>query len=363
MKDITLHKRPETPRLNFNLPDELQCGLPTEERGLARDAVRLMVSDKTTDQISHTHFHALDQYLKAGDVLVINTSGTLKAALEANLLDGTKIRIHFSTRMDAQHWVVELRQVNGQSNQRYFGGKSGQVLTLPNGGTLQLLKPYYSDNTLDSNKKHLQLWESYLDLPIPIEDYLDHFGKPIKYQYLKTSYPAAYYQTIFATQMGSAEMPSAGRAFTPELITRLIAKGVQILPVLLHTGVASLEISDRPYDEFFEVTPTTAESLNLARKSGRRIIAVGTTVVRALESAIQSNGTFQATSGWTNVIVTPQKGAPSVDGLLTGFHEPKASHLLMLEAIAGRPHLKLAYQEAIRTKYLWHEFGDLHLIL
>ena len=132
---------------------------------------------------------------------------------------------------------------------------------------------------------------------------------------------------------------------------------------MLHTGVASLEIGDKPYDEFFKVPATTADSLNLARKKGRRIIAVGTTVVRALQSAINPDGVFQAASGWTDVIVTPKKGARSVDGLLSGFHEPKASHLLMLEAVAGRQHLKVAYREAIQEKYLWHEFGDLHLML
>lgn len=363
MKVISLNKKPVTDRIDFHLPDELQCGLPTEERGLPRDGVRLMISDKQTHQITHTHFNKLDQYLKAGDVLVINTSGTLKAALNATGVDGTQIRIHFSTRINDQQWVVELRQVNNQANQRYFDGQIGDLFKLPNGGTLRLIRPYYGHKPSSSNHKHLQLWESKLDLPISIEAYLDQYGQPIKYQYLKPSYPTAYYQTVYATQMGSAEMPSAGRAFTPELITRLIAKGVQILPLILHTGVASLEIGDKPYDEFFKVPYTTVESLNLARKNGQRIIAVGTTVVRALESAILPNGVFQAASGWTNVIVTPQRGAPSVDGLLSGFHEPKASHLLMLEAVASRQHLKLAYQEAIKEKYLWHEFGDLHLML
>ena len=350
---------PVSDRLDFHLPDELQCGLPTEERGIQRDKVRLMVSDKKTDEITHTFFHSLDQHLNPGDVLVINTSGTLKAALETTPLNNRQIRVHFSTRLRADQWIVELRQVEAQSNRRFFAGKSGMVFHFPNGGSIKLLQPYYRQ----VSKSHLQLWKVKLDLPTTIENYLEQFGRPIKYQYINTNYPSAYYQTVYATEMGSAEMPSAGRAFTPALITRLVAKGVQILPLVLHTGVASLEIGDKPYDEFFKVPSTTAEGLNLARQHGRRIIAVGTTVVRALESAIDNEGIFQPASGWTDVVVTPQSGAPSVDGLITGLHEPKASHLLMLEAIAGRRHLEVTYREAVKSKYLWHEFGDLHLIL
>lgn len=364
MKVIAINKKTQPSQLDFHLPDELQCGVPTEERGIDRDDVRLMISNKRTDRIAHTHFHQLDQYLKAGDVLVINTSGTLKAALEAVMPNGNRVRVHFSTKTKEQHWVVELRQIEGKANRRYFGGKSGDRLHLEDGGTIELLRPYYSASALKaSGNRHLQLWEVQLELPLSMETYLEQYGQPIRYQYINTNYPPSYYQTAYVTEMGSAEMPSAGRAFTPALITRLVAKGVQVLPLILHTGVASLEVGDRPYDEFYKVPDSTTESLNLARKTGRRIIAIGTTVVRALESVIQPDGTFHPASGWTDVIVTPEKGARSVDGLLTGFHEPNASHLLMLEAIAGRKHLGIAYQAAIKEQYLWHEFGDLHLII
>jgi S-adenosylmethionine:tRNA ribosyltransferase-isomerase len=163
--------------------------------------------------------------------------------------------------------------------------------------------------------------------------------------------------------MGSAEMPSAGRAFTPELITRLVARGVQVAPLLLHTGVASLEEHEPPYEEFYRVPLETARRVNAARAAGKRVVAVGTTVVRALESVTDEEGGTHPGEGWTPLVVTPERGIRAVHGMLTGLHEPRASHLAMLEALAGRRHLEVAYAEALTAQYLWHEFGDLHLIL
>jgi S-adenosylmethionine:tRNA ribosyltransferase-isomerase len=163
--------------------------------------------------------------------------------------------------------------------------------------------------------------------------------------------------------MGSAEMPSAGRAFTPELITRLIAQGVQFAPLILHTGVASLEEHEPPYEEYYRVPAASARLINNARAAGRRILAVGTTSVRALETVADTDGSVHAGEGWTDVIITPQRGLHAVDGLLTGLHEPRSSHLSMLSALAGFDHLRKAYGEALSQGYLWHEFGDLHLIL
>src|SRR5262249_11678535 len=153
------------------------------------------------------------------------------------------------------------------------------------------------------------------------------------------------------------------RAFTPELMTRLIAQGVQIAPLLLHTGVASIENHEPPYEEYYRVSLATARVVNEARATGRRVIAIGTTVVRALETVTDESGVAHPGEGWTSLIITPERGVRAVDGLLTGLHEPRASHLAMLEAICGREHLRLAYAEALRERYLWHEFGDLHLLL
>jgi S-adenosylmethionine:tRNA ribosyltransferase-isomerase len=168
---------------------------------------------------------------------------------------------------------------------------------------------------------------------------------------------------VYATERGSAEMPSAGRPFTPELITRLVARGVQIVPLVLHTGVASLEKNESPYEEFYNVPVETARAANAARGEAKHVIAVGTTVVRALETLADADGTVFAGEGWSDLVITPQRGLRAVNGLLTGLHEPHATHLAMLEALAGREHLQIAYAEALRERYLWHEFGDSHLIL
>ena len=176
-------------------------------------------------------------------------------------------------------------------------------------------------------------------------------------------WPLDTYQNVYAREPGSAEMPSAGRPFTSELVTRLVAKGVGVSPLVLHTGVSSLEANEHPYPEWYRVPPATAARINDTRRDGGRVIAIGTTVVRALETVVDARRVVHAGSGWTDVIVTPERGASAVDGLLTGWHEPEASHLQMLEAIAGRELLDLAYTEASRAGYLWHEFGDVNLLL
>ncbi len=176
-------------------------------------------------------------------------------------------------------------------------------------------------------------------------------------------WPLRYYQTVFGREPGSAEMPSAGRPFTDAMVTELVTSGVAVVPVLLHTGVASPEAHERPYPEQFAVPAATARTVNDRRAGGGRIIAIGTTVVRALESAVGTDGMVHASAGRTELVVTPQRGVRVVDGLLTGFHEPAASHLDMLAAIAGRPLLDACYAEAASQRYLWHEFGDVNLLL
>jgi S-adenosylmethionine:tRNA ribosyltransferase-isomerase len=207
------------------------------------------------------------------------------------------------------------------------------------------------------------LWLATLDLPGPLDDYLAQYGFPIRYKYVKQAWPSEYYQTVYATEPGSAEMPSAGRAFTPELLTRLVAKGIQIAPLILHTGVASLEKHEPPYEEFYHVPLETARLVNATHAAGKRVIAVGTTVVRALETVTDAEGVIHPGEGWTRLVITPERGLRAVNGLLTGLHEPEASHLAMLQALAGLEHLEVTYAEALKQGYLWHEFGDLHLIL
>ncbi|MFZ0545866.1 MAG: S-adenosylmethionine:tRNA ribosyltransferase-isomerase [Candidatus Promineifilaceae bacterium] len=360
--------------LDFELPESLEAGEPPEARGLARDKVRLMVSHYIDDRITHHDcFCEFDSYLKAGDVLILNTSGTLPAALTAEGNDGTALELHLSTRLpetvvlpegidpaESELWVVELRLKEDGRTSPFLTAAVGDVVGLPEGGSARLLAPY-SLPTGDQNE--VRLWTAELTLPDCFDSYIQQHGYPIRYNYVHQAWPLSYYQTVYANEPGSAEMPSAGRAFTSRLVTRLVARGVQIAPVLLHTGVASLEAHEPPYAEFYRVSPESAGLINAARREGRRIIAVGTTAVRVIESVTDEVGLTHAGQGWTELVITPERGIWGVDGLLTGFHEPEATHLAMLEALTGRRHLALTYREALKQKYLWHEFGDLHLIL
>ena len=244
----------------------------------------------------------------------------------------------------------EGEEKTGPLSRRERAGVRGARLLLPGGALAQLLIPYR-----DSKR----LWIAQLSLPLPLTDYLRRYGRPITYSYIKEPFPLAAYQTVYARDEGSAEMPSAGRAFTRRMLACLRRSGVALAKIILHAGVASLESHERPYEEWYEVPLRTAERVRRAN----RVIAVGTTVVRALESSVDRNGEVIASRGWTDVVITPERGVKVVDGLLTGFHEPRASHLKMLEAIAGREHIENAYREALQHGYLWHEFGDLHLIV
>ncbi|NUP22899.1 MAG: S-adenosylmethionine:tRNA ribosyltransferase-isomerase, partial [Streptomyces sp.] len=192
-------------------------------------------------------------------------------------------------------------------------------------------------------------------------------GRPIRYSYTERDQPLSAYQTVFALPSadgaGSAEMPSAARPFTVRMVTELVSRGVQFAPITLHTGVASAEAHEPPYPERFAVPEASARLINAVRAGDGRVVAVGTTAVRAVESATDADGVVRAREGWTDLVVTPERGVRVVDGLLTGLHEPEASHLLMLEAVAGAAAIDRGYEAALRELYLWHEFGDVHLIL
>jgi S-adenosylmethionine:tRNA ribosyltransferase-isomerase len=344
---------PRVAGLSFALPPALEASAPPEARGLTRDAVRMMVAHRHDNSVAHATFSDLPSVLEEGDLVVVNTSGTLAAELAATDPNGRPLVVHLSTELPAGLWTIELRR----EGQPYFAGRAGDHLTLPVGGQVSLLSPYAG------HEAGVRLWVASLSLPEPLLGYLSTHGSPIRYGYVQGSWPISMYQNVYATEPGSAEMPSAGRPFTPEVLTRLIARGVGVTPLLLHTGVASLEAAEAPYPEYFRVTPTTARRVNETRRGGGRVIAVGTTVVRALETVVDDRGEVSAGRGWTETVVTPDRLVRSVDGLLTGWHEPEASHLAMLEAIAGRDLLERSYRAAVAEEYLWHEFGDVHLVL
>ncbi len=351
--------------LDFALPPELEASEPPEARGMKRDEVRLMVSYRTDNRVQHTQFNMLGKFLSAGDLLVINTSGTMNAALPATREDGTPLELHLSTHLPADLWVVEVREKSTGATHPFYGMRAGESLRLPNGAQVTLHVPYRPEqrNAFNDYMRHIRLWIATLSLPCSVADYLALYGFPIRYGYVKQEWTTDYYQTVYVTEVGSAEMPSAGRAFTSHLITQLIAQGVQITPLLLHTGVASLEEHEPPYEEYYRVPVETARLVNETRLAGKRVIAIGTTVVRALETVTDSSGTTHPGEGWTREIITPQRGIRAVQGLLTGLHEPRATHLAMLAALANQKHLQVTYAEALHERYLWHEFGDLHLLL
>jgi S-adenosylmethionine:tRNA ribosyltransferase-isomerase len=313
----------------------------------------MMVARRHDLSLVHANFFDLPSFLQEGDLVVVNTSGTLAAEIPATDGDGVPVDVHLSTRLPAELWTVELRR----DGRPHLEARSGDQLTLPAGGRVSLLTPYAAHDA------GVRLWVATLSLPEPLLSYLSAYGTPIRYGYVQGQWPIAMYQNVYATEPGSAEMPSAGRPFTPEVVTRLVARGVGVAPILLHTGVASLEASEAPYPEYFRVSGATARRVNETRRAGGVVVAVGTTVVRALESVVDHDGTVSAGRGWTETVITPERGVGAVDGLLTGWHEPEASHLAMLEAIAGRELMERSYAEAVAQGYLWHEFGDVHLVL
>jgi S-adenosylmethionine:tRNA ribosyltransferase-isomerase len=358
-----------------HVPEELSARVPVEQRGagLGRDAVRLLVSRGT--EVSHHAFRELPRLLRAGDLLVVNTSPTLAAAVDGRV-GHARVVVHFSTRGDDGRWAVELRDPDGRGTTRALkagwarsapwkggggrraGGPAGTEVRVPGGVRLVLEEPL--STCAD------RLWWARVS-GAEVLGMLREHGRPIRYSYTERDQPLSVYQTVFALPSpdgtGSAEMPSAARPFTARLVAELVSRGVQFAPITLHTGVASTEAHEPPYPERFSVPEASARLINAARADDRRVVAVGTTAVRAVESAAGPDGVVRAREGWTDLVVTPERGVRVVDGLLTGLHEPEASHLLMLEAIAGRAAVDRSYDEALRGLYLWHEFGDVHLIL
>lgn len=327
--------------MEFDLPESLEAGAPPEARGVPRDGVRLLVSRRAAGEITHHVFTDLPELLLPGDLLVVNTSRTLPAAVPA----APARVVHFSTALPDGSWLVELRIPQSKSSLPNAPGFPGERVDLPGGPSLELLGRFSA-----------RLWRARLSTAVV--PYLLRHGTPIRYPYVTREWGAEAYQTVFGVRAGSAEMPSAGRPFSHASVTALAARGVLIAPVTLHCGVSSLESGEDPYPEQYDVPPSTARLVRHVKAHGGRVIAVGTTVVRALESAGPGGG-----AGWTSLVVRPETRLRAVDGLLTGMHEPRSTHLWMLGAFHGPKLLRACYDEALAKGYLWHEFGDVHLML
>jgi S-adenosylmethionine:tRNA ribosyltransferase-isomerase len=336
------------PTTTFTLPRRLEATKPPS----ARDAVRLLVARRSG--VEHTQFDRLGHYLTAGDLLVINTSATLAAAIDGTRDDGRLVTIHFATALDDGAWVVEIRPRTDATGPM-ADTNGGDVIDLPDGVRLHIGRPHPAGQT--------RLWRGRIAVEGPVAAYLARNGRPIRYSYVPRVYPLAQYQTVFAQEPGSAEMPSAGRPFTAELVVHLIARGVVIAPITLHTGVSSQDPGEPPQPERYRVPAATARLVNMTRAGGSRVVAVGTTVTRALESAVDRDGTIRERNGWTDLVLETDHPARVVDALITGWHAPGASHLELLQAVAGTELVRRAYDAALAAGYLWHEFGDSCLLL
>jgi S-adenosylmethionine:tRNA ribosyltransferase-isomerase len=339
----------KTTELLFDRPAELQATAPAEVRGHGRDDVRLLVS--TSHGHTHATFRDLPGFLDPGDLIVVNDSATIGASLHARNEAG-RFLLNVSTRYASKLWLVEPRWATDRPG------------PLP-------IRPGDTARTCDQDVRFVapypdaeRLWFVQGDLA----GAMTRCGEPIRYGYIDRAQPLSAYQSVFAKAPGSAEMPSAARPFTRPVVDSLGRRGIGIATVRLHTGVSSIEVDtedveDHPIPpEPFLVGPDAADAINATRKNGHRVIAVGTTVVRALEAAWHDDAVRPA-EGFTRVVIHPERGVHAVDGLLTGFHDPGASHLAMLYAVASTELVRQGYEEAIRGRYLWHEFGDSHLLL
>jgi S-adenosylmethionine:tRNA ribosyltransferase-isomerase len=348
------------PTTRFELPDDRTATEPAEHRGLRRDGVRLLVAGP--DGTRHRRFHDFPGELSPGDLVVVNTSQTIAAELIGRAAGNWPVVLHVATSLDDGSWVIELRTapdgaepiLHARAGDRFSFGEDDAVRA-------ELCEPYpaaYSP-TGQGNR----LWRASISSGLPFADYLSWNGRPISYGYLNRHWPLSDYQTVFGRHPGSAEMPSAARPFTTELVTRLVSSGIGIAPITLHTGVSSQEAGEGPQPERFSVPATTARLVNQTRAAGGRVIAVGTTVTRALESAADDVGNLTAAAGWTELVLGPARPVRTVTGLISGWHNPDASHLLLVESVAGAELAQQAYDAAIAENYLWHEFGDSCLLL
>jgi S-adenosylmethionine:tRNA ribosyltransferase-isomerase len=346
-----------TPHTHFRRPPASDATEPPEARGLARDGVKLLVARPSG--VSHARFADLGDYLQQGDLLVVNNSATLPAAVDG-LRAGQPVAIHFSTERAEKLWVVELRPA-GNATGHLTDVRPGERVEMPGGGAIVIRSSYPEPGVGGA-----RLWTARVVLEGPGEavvSYLAQHGHPIRYSYVPQRWPLSYYQTVFARQPGSAEMASAARPFSTNLVSALVSAGIAIAPITLHAGVASAEAGELPGAEPFHVPAATARLVNLTRATGGRVIAVGTTVTRALESAAYPDGVVYRALGWTDLVLGAGRPSRVVDGLITGWHDAGASHLLLLEAVAGAELVDLAYREAVEHGYLWHEFGDSALLL
>src|SRR5213593_1592095 len=345
----------------FTLPAELSAKEPPERRGIRRDQVRLLVIERATGKIEHTRFDKIDTYLRQKDLLVFNSSRTLPASMrgcECSAAHGPCMEVRLAEHLPDDSWLALLLCEQGDPFD--CGLREGMRIEFAEG-------LYAAVVARDANIP--RLWKLHFSISgTELVDLIYRLGKPIRYEYVSAPWELDYYQTVYAKEPGSAEMPSAGRAFTWKLLLDLKRRGIDSAYIVLHTGLSSYmdDELDRQHpasEEEYFVSRITAQKINRTREGAGRIIAVGTTVVRALESAASENGSVTEAHGYTRLKIDRHHKLRCVEGLLTGLHEPEASHLDLLSAFLPAEQIHVAYREAVARRYLWHEFGDLNLIL
>lgn len=352
-----------SPRTRFTAPEGATAVAPAEERGVARDAVRLLVArggDSGGVRVTHRSFADLAAELDPGDLVVVNNSATIAGQIDGVWHRGQGsefVVVHHAARLDDTTRVIELRR-HPDAGRAVLDATVGEEITIGR-ARLTLVAPYPDGDSSPTGVGN-RLWR--VAATGDLDGMLARHGRPIAYGYLDRPYPLSAYQAVFSQRPGSAEMPSAGRPFTDALITRLVSRGVGVVPITLHTGVSSQEAGEAPAPEWYEVSGATAQQVNATRDAGRRVVAVGTTVTRALESAVTGDRVV-ASAGWTERVVTEVDPPRVVNGLVTGWHDPQASHLLLVESVAGPALTQAAYDAAVGDGYLWHEFGDAGLFL
>ncbi len=348
---------PVAPTTHFPSPEDTTAVGPPESRGIPRDGVRLLVA--RPDRLDDVHFRDIGRFLRRGDVLVVNTSATVAGEVDAWSPRHGDLVVHLATPLDGETWVIELRSAPSAASP-VLDGRPGEEIHLGEGVVATLVDGYPALGSSPTGTGN-RLWRA--NIVGDVAGLVRRVGRPIAYGYLDRRYPLRDYQTVFSRDPGSAEMPSAGRPFTNRLVTRLVRSGVLVAPVLLHTGVSSQDAGEAPQPERFEVTADTAALVNATRSRGGRVVAVGTTATRAIESAAGVDGQVEAAGGWTELVIGPDRPVRVVDGLITGWHNPEASHLLLVEAVAGADLTQHAYDAAVARGYAWHEFGDSGLLL
>ncbi|HEX7064086.1 MAG TPA: S-adenosylmethionine:tRNA ribosyltransferase-isomerase [Bacillales bacterium] len=339
-----------TPALTFKLPESLNAISPAEHRGIRRDHVRMMVINRENNRTSHDHFHHLGHYLKSGDLLVLNNSRTIPAVLHAEVQrNGKRIAEEIEIRLAHRKSDAEWQVVHKGKDV-----KIGDCIIFSDRLSAVVIRTEESFTILRFSLSGISLYNEIYTL-----------GEPIRYSYIKEKWGLDDYQTVYGSVPGSVEMPSAGRPFSWEMLLALRKQGIRLAFLTLHTGLSDLldgrEGAHINTEEYI-LPAETVEAVKKTKTEGGRVIAVGTTVVRTLETAANA-GKLAPSSGWTDLYIHEKYPLRITDGLITGFHEPEASHLDLLSAFLDKDRLYDNYQRAIVEKYLWHEFGDINVII